>query len=529
MESGCLRYTDIPHTSKLFLDFQYNFDRVAQFYAHCPMDPGCYEAAASQVNFPPARRAALVSALRANNGAQAAENDSLELLSKEGTVAVVTGQQVGLFSGPAYTIYKALTAARLAQELTSRGTPAVPVFWLATEDHDLPEINHTFVFDQAHRPVTLRVDGLGEPQQPVGSILVEAPPIDELRAALAGLPFESEVTDVVAQAYRPGVSFGAAFRDLLRSLLAGRGLLFLDPLDASIRKIMAPLLATAVTRAGELKERLLKRNQELEAAGYHAQVHVEAQTSLFFLLEGNRRTTLRKENGEYISKDRRYSAAELADRGEQLSPNALLRPVMQDYLLPTVAYVGGPAELAYLAQSQVLYDALLERMPVVLARSAFTLLDQHSAKTMERFHLSLSSVFHGEDDTRASIARQLVPSELTQQIGRMEQSTAQSLDQLRSSLIDFDPTLANALDKSRAKILYQLSKIEQKTARETLRKDARAAEDARLLSSLVYPQKHLQERFYSILPFLAKHGSGLLDTLYDNIHLGCPDHKYLVV
>ncbi|MDQ2945373.1 MAG: bacillithiol biosynthesis BshC, partial [Acidobacteriota bacterium] len=121
------------------------------------------------------------------------------------------------------------------------------------------------------------------------------------------------------------------------------------------------------------------------------------------------------------------------------------------------------------------------------------------------------------------------PSELTREIAQMEEATAHSLDHLRKSLIDFDPTLAQALDKSRAKILYQLSKIERKTARETLRRNARAADDARQLSNLVYPQKHLQERFYSILPFLAKHGHGLLDTLYDNIHLDCPDHNYLVV
>ena len=529
MESGCLRYTDIPHTSKLFLDFQYHFDRVAQFYAHGPMDPSSYDAAASQVNFPSERRAALVQALRANNGGAPAESASLDLLSKEGTVAVVTGQQVGLFSGPAYTIYKALTAARLAQELTNRGIPAVPVFWLATEDHDLPEIDHTFVFDQAHRPITLRVEAAGQPQQPVGSIKVGAPPIDELRAALAGFPFGAEVSDVVAQAYKPGASFGAAFRDLLRSLLAGRGLLFIDPLDAALRTIMAPLLAKAVTRAGELKQRLLTRNRELEAAGYHAQVHIEPQTSLFFLLDGDRRTTLRNDDGAYVAKDRRYSAAELAARADRLSPNALLRPVMQDYLLPTVAYVGGPAELAYLAQSQVLYEELLGRMPVVLARSAFTLLDRHSAKTIERYRLSLPSVFHGEGDTREAIARHLVPRTLTDEIKQVEQATAQSLDRLQRNLTDFDPTLARALDKSRAKILYQLSKIGRKTARETLRRDQRSGEDARQLSSLVYPQKHLQERFYSILPFLAKHGNGLLDTLYDNIHLDCPDHKYLVV
>src|SRR5437868_1617134 len=145
MESSCLRYTDIPHTSKLFSDFQYHFDRVARFYA----------SAAGKIEYPPERRAALVSALRATNGSTRQERSSLDLLAREDTVAVVTGQQVGLFSGPAYTIYKALTAARLAEKLTREGTPAVPIFWLATEDHDFAEVNDTFVFDPTHPPRSL--------------------------------------------------------------------------------------------------------------------------------------------------------------------------------------------------------------------------------------------------------------------------------------------------------------------------------------------------------------------------------------
>ena len=161
-------------------------------------------------------------------------------------------------------------------------------------------------------------------------------------------------------------------------MLAKRGLLFIDPLDHAVRRMAAPVLREALRDGARSEAKLLERNRELEAAGYHAQVHMEPKTSLVFLLEGDRRITLRRQNGDYVSKDRRYSVAELMDLAEHLSPNALLRPVVQDYMLPTVAYVGGPAELAYMAQSQVLYEDLLRRMPVMLARSGFTLLDaQH--------------------------------------------------------------------------------------------------------------------------------------------------------
>ncbi len=527
MEAACLRHTEIPHTSRLFSDFQYHFDRVAPFYRHNPGDPSSYAAAAKELAYPDERRAQLVAALRPRNG----ESAALELLARSGTVAVVTGQQVGLFTGPAYTIYKALTAARLAAKLTEQGIPAVPIFWLATEDHDYAEVNHSFVFGADHRPISLSVNGAsaGTAERPVGTIPIAAPPVDRLHQALAGFPYGEEVTNLVRQAYQPGVTLGAAFQSLLERLLAKFGLLFVDPLDEAVRKLAAPVLRDALRDGERLNQKLLERNRELEAAGYHAQVHVEQKTSLAFLLEGDRRLTLRRVNGEYASRDRRHSAQQLMDLAEHLSPNALLRPVVQDYVFPTIAYVGGPAELAYMAQSQVLYQDLLGRMPVMLARSGFTLLDAKVAKLMTRYGLSLPSFFSGEDGVRELIARKLVPESLVQEFAELQKTTAQSLDRLRNHLVSFDTTLDSAAVKSRAKILYQISKLERKTARETLRRNERATSDASYMSGLIYPEKHLQERFYSILPFVAKHGLALMDVLYDNVNLDCPDHKILVI
>jgi bacillithiol synthase len=530
MESACLRHTEIPHSSRLFTDFQYHFDQVARFYAYNPHDSRSYAAAAKQIAYPDDRRAALVAALKPGNG----ETASLDLLSRPGTVAVVTGQQVGLFSGPAYTIYKALTAVRLASRLSEQGIPAVPMFWLPTEDHDLAEVNHTFVFGPDHRPIQLSVDANGGSERPVGGIPIAAPPIDRLREVVAPFPYGEEVVELVRAAYPPGATFGKAFRALLQRLLAGRGLLFVDPLEEGVRRLAAPFLQEAVRQDDVLNGKLIERGKELEAAGYHAQVHVEAKTSLVFLLDGERRLALRRQNGEYVSKgkagERKYSAAELAARAEQLSPNALLRPVVQDYVLPTVAYVGGPAELAYLAQSQVLYRELLGRMPVMASRGGFTLLDARTAKLMERYGLTVPAFFHGEDAVRDRVARTLVPPALTEEFDEVRHTVSQSVERLRDDLAGFDATLASAASKSSAKILYQLSKIEHKAARESLKRNERARADASYMSGLIFPDKHLQERYYSILPFLARHGIGdLLDTLYEHLRLECPDHQVLVV
>jgi bacillithiol biosynthesis cysteine-adding enzyme BshC len=504
MEAGCLRHTELPNTSRLFSDFLYQFERVAPFY----------EDGRDPTQFPAERRAALVAALAEQNGASA----SLELLAKPGTAAVVTGQQVGLFSGPAYTVYKALTAICLAKQMTEQGTPAVPVFWLATEDHDFAEVNHAWVFDTQARPVRVEIAASGAEGQPVGSIRIDSWGVEQLCSVLEGHAYGAEVCELVRTTYLPGRTMGEAFQALLQRLFSQYGLLFVDPLSPALRRIAVPLLREAVGAAPELRRLVLERNAALTAAGYHTQVHVEPDTSLFFLLEDGRRVSLK--NG-------RYSTAQLAERAEELSPNALLRPVVQDYLLPTAAYVGGPAELAYFAQSQVLYSALLGAMPRLVSRAGFTLLDRRSAKLMDRYQLRLHDFFHGEEALREKAAAALVPPKLRGEFAEARAQAEALLSRLEADVDAFDPTLAAAAAKSRAKIIHQLTKLEGKVARESMRREARASDDATWLYNTIFPHRHLQERFYSILPFLARHGMGLLETLRANVHLNCPDHVVL--
>src|ERR1035438_9380838 len=452
MNCTCVRYTDLPHISKLFADFPYHPDHIRSFYPHLPSDPGVYEAAAREMQFPPERRAALVAALRQPNG----DSPQLDLLAREGTVAVVTGQQVGQF-------------------------------------------------------------------------VLSAPPVAQLRAAMASLPFGDEVSALVEEAYQPGRTMGEAFSALLKRLLAQYGLLHVDPMSPAMRDLAAPAIRSALAAAPDLTAAVLERNRAPEAAGYHAQVHLEDQTSFVFLLENGRRYTLRRFGRDYLQNGRRFSTEELMDRAAQLSPNALLRPVVEDSMLPTVAYIGGPAELAYLAQSEVVYRAILGRMPVALHRAGFTLLDQRSRKLMTRYGLSLADCTHGEDAVRDRIAARLIPPSLLVSLALTKTSVEQAVDRLTRDLAGFDASLAAALGKNRQKMLYQLAKMERKIGRETMARDARVARDAAWLSGLVYPQRHLQERLYSILPFLAKHGMGLIDDLYECLNLDCPDHQLAVV
>ncbi len=520
MESSCVRQNLIPGTSKLFEDFLYHFDRVNGFYPHSFSDPTALDEFVSQNNYPDSRRTKLVAALRKQNG----DSTALEALAQTGTVATVTGQQVGLFSGPAYTIFKALTAVRLAKELTQRGIPAVPVFWLATEDHDLAEVDHAWVFNQDATPSRIAITNSVVNGGPVGDVRLNELPWAELRAGLGDLPFAEDVIGRLQSAYRPGATLGSAFRCFLHDILSSCGLLYLDPLAPAIREMAAPFLSDAVARVPELLAALRQRNSDLTALGYHTQVQIEDNSSLLFLLSEGKRNAIRWNEGRFASRDRSYSIAELQSLADRLSPNALLRPVMQDYLLPTASYIGGPSEVAYMAQAQVLYERLLGRMPVIFPRNSFTLLDTKATKLLDRYGLHLPDILDHEAGVKSRIARSLVPDGLAEQFQSLRSTSERALDGLRDDLARFDPTLEAAARKSSAKIFYQIKKLSLKTARETLRRDERATHEATYLIDLLYPHRHLQERFYSILPFLAKHGLDLPERLFGLTQTACPDH-----
>jgi bacillithiol biosynthesis cysteine-adding enzyme BshC len=506
------------------LDVLYHPDRTAAFYRHPLRNLAAFQDAAAEIRFSDDRRAALVAALRVQNAA----GESLERLAKPGTVAVMTGQQVGLFSGPAYTIYKALHAVRLAEWLTENGISAVPIFWLATEDHDFAEVNHVWVFDANHQPVKLEMQSAST-ARPVGDVELADVPLSQLREALRDLPYADEVVAQVEEAYRPGQTMGTAFGALLRKLLARFDILYVDPMLPEFRQLAAPTLRAAVEAAPELTARILDRDRELAAAGYHAQVHVEEQTSLFFLLENGKRLTLRRHGSDFTANGRRFTTEELAARAADLSPNALLRPVVQDGMLPTVAYIGGPAETAYLAQSEAIYQTILGRMPVAVPRAGFTILDERSAKRLERYGLSLPDFFQGEEALRERMARKLTPPALAAAIREAGGTVEALIARMRGELEHFDPTLVKALGNSERKIRHQFRRIEGKAGREAMRRDQRAAKDAASLYGLIYPERHLQERLYSILPLLAKHGVDLIEDLYRSIELDCADHRLMVV
>lgn len=524
MESYCLSFREIPHTTKLLSTFLEDFPRVASFYAHPPTLAGI-DAAAGEVRLDSNIRRQVCEILREQNQKfsagrelDPATNLNLERLAR-GAVAIVTGQQTGLFSGPAYTFYKAVSAIRVAEEATSRGTEAVPVFWLATEDHDLAEVLHSDWNTReglVHYELPAKAEDAG---RRVGEILLGDAIEGIVVAATQTLqgPFADQIAQALRESYTREETYGSAFGKLMARLLAGRGIIFIDPLDARLHRLAAPIYLRALDEADLLGNALLARSNELESAGFHAQVKVTRETTLLFYNLDGRREALRRRNGNFMAGDAELSHRELIsafkDRPDAFTPNALLRPIVQDSLLPTAAYVGGPAEIAYLAQSNLIYKQFIGRMPAILPRASFTLIEPPITRFLEQYDLDFRDILAGAQHLRAKMEQKFMPGDLAARFDAGESALRDLLAQYDEPLKSLDPTLLDALRGSEQKMLHQFTQLKAKVARAINFRSGVLDRHQRILLDALHPAGDLQERTLSALPFLASHGSRLLDEL----------------
>lgn len=550
MESHCIPYTRLPKSSALFLDYLYHFDRVREFYSGSPFDPESYRRLAPELQGgqsllaqQSAHRTALAEVLTRQNRAFGCDEPTfanIRRLSRPGTFAVVTGQQVGLLSGPAFTFYKALTAVKLAQDLDNQGLPAVPVFWLATEDHDLEEVAHTSVLDRDYNLVRLGDSGSRPaPQSSVGYVKLTAEitlALDGLDAALSEAGEDSaprtKLLEDLRAAYRPGVSWGMAFGRLMARLFSRWGVVLLDPLEETIHRMSAPVYAQALESAGELRRRLAERSRRLVDAGYHAQVHVAGDGTLLFLADEGNRTALHQRDGGFVlAGAKAIDAGELeralANRPLDFSPNALLRPIVQDTLLPTLAYIAGPSELAYLAQNQSIYAEFGRPQPVVFPRAGLTLVDRRAAKLLEKYRLGVEDVWGGEQHLKERIAAAGFAEGWSERLDQNEQDLKRLLERLRADIEKLDPTLLDTLKHAEEKMTYQMERLRGKITRAALGRSELLARHADTLLRFLTPEKNLQEREVSGVYFLGHAGYGLLDQVLAQIQTHCPDHQVL--
>lgn len=547
-----LSFDQIPGQSTLFLDYLRDATALRRLYPEAVKSHfDLIERRESVLVNYKTDRAALGDALEQMNRGWSASEKTLkhiETLRESDCIAVVSGQQAGLFGGPLYTIYKALSAIKLAECLSLRGVKAVPVFWIATEDHDFAEVSFAEFIDRDCGLSKVQVSGdVHAEGAPVGQAILNQSAEDVVNELLQALPqneFSETVGALVRDSYRPGRKFGDAFATILTRLIGDRGLILLDPLDAKLKKLAAPLYAEAARRAPEIAEAIVNRSRELVEAGYHAQVTPSVDSFPLFLHDEDdaRHALTRSSNGKYRTKGasqnsgrkgeqpaQEYSPEELADLAqrepERFSPNVTLRAVVQDYLLPTICYFGGAAEIAYFAQTSEVYRILNRPVTPILPRASLTFIEKHTGRSLERYGVRFTDFFEGPDHVIARVVEKYLNKETAQTFEHTTETFNKELDALQEQLRRADPTLANALEKGRRKINYQIDGLRTRFNRSQIARDEAVNRQLQHAFDLLYPNKALQERHLNIISFIARHGLYFVDWIFDAIELGTDEHQ----
>lgn len=533
MNSHCFPFRQIPHSTPLFLDYLDYAPSVREFYPRSPRFPEWAAEETSKIRYPDARREQVADILARQNQAFGGSPETEESIAafRAGAWAVVTGQQVGLLGGPAFAIYKALSAVKLARQARQTGLNCVPVFWLATEDHDLAEINQAAIPDADGQIERLVTSSRGREDAAVGTIGFGPEIFDTLRRARELLG-DSEAAKLIEECYRPGETYGTAFARLFARLFAEFGVILVDGSDPELDRVAGWLYSEVLERAAELNRSLVERNEHLEAANYHQQVRITSSSSPLFMFRDGSRVPLHLaetpgrfllRDDEVIDKQRLLEIA--ASSPESFSPNVLLRPVVEDYLLPTLTYVGGAAEIAYFAQAGVLYEALLGRITPIVPRFSATLVEAKPKVLLEKYQLSFTDLLAGPERLRDGIGSHLLGRNLQDSFDQAQAAVEHSMGVLRSRLAELDKTLGESADHAESKMLYQLTSLRSRAARAELRQSEIAERHTRLLSAMIFPNRILQEREFAGVYFLAKRGMGLLNELLPLIQADCVDHQ----
>ncbi|HUZ05314.1 MAG TPA: bacillithiol biosynthesis cysteine-adding enzyme BshC [Acidobacteriaceae bacterium] len=558
MNADCYPVTTLPHATTLFRDYvsgasqEANNGLLDSFYS--PLRHGI--AWMGQPSAVDAKtRAAVVDLLTAQNKKFGAGTGTLANLDRlaAGANAVVTGQQVGLFGGPLLTLLKAATAIRRAEDASRAGHPHVPIFWLATEDHDLAEVNHAIFPDKTDKASvsgasgkesgkddalrTLRLEMPDSRPVPVGDIVFGAgilPLLDQLRELLPAGP----AYELLAALYRPEATYAEAFGKLLTHIFGHHGLIVIDASSRGFHALARPVLRAAIEQAAPLREALIERSRALEVAGYHAQVLVAESSSLLFLLDETtgERQALRhalpdgpksgESDGAWTAGDHTYTTADLLDlleaAPERISPNALLRPVMQDALLPTSVYIGGPSEIAYFAQSQVAYERILGRVTPILPRLSATLIERGTARLLAKHGLELTDLFTAEPEALLQrLGARYMPLEGKRRLATTGQTLDQALTALTAWMESLDAGLGRSAQTSASKIQYQMNRLRQMAANFELERAPVLRRHAAELRLHLYPTGHLQERVLAGAWFLHRAPEDLASLLVQSADGSC--------
>jgi bacillithiol biosynthesis cysteine-adding enzyme BshC len=527
-----------PWIRRLAADYIYNFPAVARFYAGNPAEHDAWTRAIERARGH--RRLEIARVVAAQQQGREAPSQAIEaarMLADPGTVAIVTGQQAGLFGGPLYTLLKALSALKLADRIArEHHVPTVAVFWIEAEDHDWNEVRSATVFDESLAPktITLPSELMLEPG-PVGSVRLDdsvSAAVDELERILPATEFRPALISDLRSIYAPGSGMADAFGRWLERVLGHMGLVVFDASDPAAKPLVRHVFTTELSSAGETARRATASGAELVQRGYHAQVQPQPDAAGLFVLDGGRQP-IHHAGGQFQVGEHRYSTADLvqeaADHPAGFSANVLLRPIVQDTLFPTIAYVAGPNELAYLGQLRGVYEYFSVPMPLMVQRPSATLVDSAALKFLSRYEVPLELLAPDDEALLNALLERQIPKAVEKSFDEASNAISTSMNALMRTIPAVDPTLEGATKSTLGKMTHDLETLHGKMIQAAKRRDETLRRQFTRTRSLAFPNGHAQEREIGFVSFLNQYGPALVERLHAELPLDAGSHWIIAI
>ncbi|UCE20217.1 MAG: bacillithiol biosynthesis cysteine-adding enzyme BshC [Gemmatimonadota bacterium] len=528
-------------TNKLFRDYLFNVQALKDFFAWNPYHPEECRKALEVVKGYSYPRKKLVEILRRQNktfGCGEKTLANIDLLSADATLAVITGQQAGLFTGPLLTIYKTLTTIKLAEQLQQNYEDKfVPVFWVVSDDHDFEEVNHIFCVSSDNDVIRVEYTPRGDFDRcPVKSI-----PIDEhfesvlqkLEGHLPETDFKASIVEMVKMAYTDSRSFADGFSRLLTRLFQDYGLVLVDPLDQELMELTATIFKGEIENPTGSSNRALQVSEQLKERGYPQQINLRAgHLNLFIEIEG-RRCSVSMGSNDFQAEGRSFTAKDFLDilqsSPEKISPNVVLRPVVRSSILPTAAYIGGPAEISYYAQLKGVFEFFGVPMPIVYPRVRVTLIESKVRRILEKHSVTPEEVFQDAHGVIRNIIEKSLPDTFQIVFHESKSGIDELFGKIRESVLPIDNSLDGLITRSRNRLAHDVDKIEKKAIQAKKKSEETVVQQIHKVRAHLFPQGMQQERILNILPFLILYGPHFIERLYEAIDVNNKHHQIIDV
>ncbi|MFA7419097.1 MAG: bacillithiol biosynthesis cysteine-adding enzyme BshC [Melioribacteraceae bacterium] len=538
-----INFSNIPAHQNLFLDYIEEFENVARFYGKNFRDVDQFlphfNELASKDRPHRALLAEIIQTQYHNQKISKATLHNIENLASPKTIAIVTGQQLGLFGGPMYTFYKTITAIKLCEYLSEQYSEFnfVPVFWLEGDDHDYDEARAFSVLSNDNSFLSIQYDdGLGEEinRGSIGGLKFNEnlnAVFENLSSTLRETEFKASLIDLLKSIYQPGKTFLESFRELMINLFDEYGLVVFNPIDNAAKRLLIPVFKKAIAEYADQSTALVERSAELEEI-YHAQVKVKA-INMFYVDENERLLIEPTDSGDLRLKGKRkkFSFEDMLNQiefnPEKFSPNVLLRPICQDFLFPTGFYIGGPGEISYFAQVNPLYEIYDIEEPFIYPRSSATIVEQGVNQVLQKHGFSYTDIFSDEKELIQKIVDASSEVNLEGLFEKSNEEIRKQFLEISQKLSTIDKTLGDLSEKSRQKIEQTLDYLKNKASDAEKRKYDTSIRQLTKVRNVLFPNGSLQEREINFLYFVNKYGIDFLKWIFNELEINRFDHQIL--